>query len=217
MALSLVLLGGIYFLAHFDRPPAVTILPPTPLNVKSGRAPDRWIPVKWVWLRRACGFVFGLPRQVGFDIQFVKATEPVALIVAQNSLGPPQAQSNGLAGWILPVGTQHSLKGTESIVWWPGALTTDRTEASLHSRGVIPIDYGAHLFPRLEKDRVDLSTYFSAISPVQPCFFAAVRAQLPYGKRLFVLDVRQPELATNRFGFLVTAEEYDAKGKKVKR
>jgi hypothetical protein len=44
-----------------------------------------------------------------------------------------------------------------------------------------------------------------------------VRAQLPYGKRLFVLDVRQPELATNRFGFLVTAEEYDAKGKKVKR
>jgi hypothetical protein len=39
-----------------------------------------------------------------------------------------------------------------------------------------------------------------------------VRAQIPYGKLLLVLDVRQPESATNRFEFLIAAYEVDAKG-----
>src|SRR5271154_3138066 len=118
IALILALLGGIFLVVYFDSSPAlpaVTILPPTPLVVSSGRVPDRWIPAKWTWLKRACRFVLGPPRQVGFSIQFIEASETVAAIVAQNSLGQPQAESNGLAVWILPGQTLQQPKGPSII------------------------------------------------------------------------------------------------------
>ena len=73
----------------------------------------------------------------------------------------------------------------------------------------------ADVFARLEKETVDLSTRIMVCSSGQTNFVAAVRAQLPYGKALFLLDERQPEAATNRFEFLITADEYDAKGNKI--
>src|SRR5580658_5870044 len=118
VALVLVLLVGILLFVCLDRPsalPPVTILPSTPLAVKSGRWPDRWIPANWGWLHRACQFVFGHPRQVGINAQIIEDSETVASIVAQNSLGPPQAQSNGLAVWILPDSTLKPPRGAATI------------------------------------------------------------------------------------------------------
>ena len=192
------------------------ILPPAPLAVTSGRLPDRWIPAKWHRLQQACRLVLGPPRQVGLDIQFDEVSETVASIVARNSLGPPQAQSNGVAGWILSQRTLQSLEGAAktNLVRSRTLIlpTADQTEVRLRNRRRNPIDYSGDLFSRLEKEKVDLSTHLIATSPAQSNFVAAVRAQIPYGKLLLVLDVRQPESATNRFEFLIAAYEVDAKG-----
>jgi hypothetical protein len=217
IALILVLLAGILLVVFLDRLPAlpaVTILPSTPLVVKSGRVPDRWIPAQWTWLARACRFVLGAPRQVGYAIQFIEASETVDSIVAQNSLGQPQAESHGLAVWILPGETLQKPKGLATTMSAPRILTTDRMEARVMV-GSTTDSYSADLFARLEKKTVDLSTGLIVTSAGQTNFVAAVRAQLPYGQALFLLDVRQPASASNRLEFLITAEEYDAKGNKV--
>jgi hypothetical protein len=81
--LILVLLGGILPFFIIDKPPAlpaVMILPTAPLAVTSGRLPDRWMPAKWLWLQRACQFVFGPPKQVGFNVQFMETSETAAAI-----------------------------------------------------------------------------------------------------------------------------------------
>jgi hypothetical protein len=213
IVLILALLSGILLFVVFDRPPAlppVIILPPTPLAVKSGRLPERWIPTKWIWLFRACQFVLGPPRQVGFNIECIEASETVASIVAQNSLASPQAQSNGVAFWMLPDGTLRQPRSVATIMSRIRVSTSDQGEAS-----VVSGDYRADLFARLEKETVDLSTRLIVSSAGQTNFVAAVRAQLPYGNALLVLDVRQAESATNRFEFLITADEYDAKGNKI--
>jgi hypothetical protein len=212
-ALILVLLGGILLLVVFDKPPALPalmILPTTPLAVTSNRLPDRWIPAKWIWLQRVWLFVFGPPRQVQFNLQCISSSETVASIVSQNSLGLPQAESKGLAVWMIPDGTLRQRKGASTIMARPRVSTSDQGEAR-----VIFGDYSADLFARLEKETVDLSTRLIVYSSGQTNFVAAMRAQLPYGQTLFVLDVRQPEVATNRFEFLITADEYDAKGNKI--
>src|SRR5580700_10250467 len=98
IVLALALLGGTLLCFLIDKPPvlpAVTILPPGPLVVKSGRVPDRWIPAKWGWLHRVCQFFLGAPKQIGFNVQCIETSGTVASIVALNSLGQPQAQSNG--------------------------------------------------------------------------------------------------------------------------
>jgi hypothetical protein len=213
IVLILALLAGIILLVCLDRPPAlpaVTILPATPLVVKSGRVPDRWIPAKWTWLQKACRFVLGAPRQAGFDIHFIQDSETVAAILAENSLGPPQTESNGLAVWILPGETMQQPKGASFIISAPRILTTDRTKAMVMSGR-----YSTELFPQLKKGTVDLTTRLIVSSGAQTNFVGAVRAQLPYGHALFLLDVRQPESASNRQEFLITADEYDAKGNKV--
>jgi hypothetical protein len=209
VGLILLLLVATLLVVIFDRPPAlptVMILPPSPLAVKTGRAPDRWIPAKWVWLRRACLSLFGQPRQVGFNEHFIEFSGTVASIVAQNSLGPPQAQSNGLAIWILSAGTRKRLNGVLSL-GSPSIMTTERTQAQLWFLG-----YSAELFPRLEKETVDLSMNVFATSTAQTNSVATVCVQLPYGKALFFLDAQQSETDRHRMGFLITADEYDAKG-----
>jgi hypothetical protein len=218
IVLILVLLGGIFLFVIFDRPaalPAVVILPPTPLEVKSGRVPERWIPAKWIWLRRACRFVLGPPRQVGFNVQFIETSETMASIVAQNSLGPPQARSNGVAVWMIPDGTPRQPGGAATIMPRARAIAIDCGKARLTVGGPGADLYSADLFGALEKETVDLSTRVMVSSSGQTNFVAAVRAQLLYGKALFLLDVRPPESATNRFEFLITADEYDAKGNKI--
>jgi hypothetical protein len=211
------LLGGMLLVVCFDRPPALpalAILPPTPLAVKSGRVPDRWIPAKWTWLRRACLFVLGAPRQVGYDIQFIQDSETVASILAENSLGPPQAESNGVAIWILPGETLKQPNGASTTTIGSRILTTDQMSGKVFGFG----STGGHtveFFARLEKGTIDLSTCLTLPSAAQSNSFVAVRAQLPYGHALFLLDVRQPESASNRLEFLITADEYDAKGSKV--
>jgi hypothetical protein len=212
-AVASLLLGGILLTFCLDRPPAlpaVTILPPGPLVAKSGRVPDRWIPAKWTWLQKTCLFVFGPPRQVGFSTEFIEASESVPSIVAHNSLGPPQAESNGLAVWILPGDVLVQPGGASSIMSAPRILTVD---AGLSV--VISSAFRAELFPQMNNGTVDLSTRLIVSSAMQTNFVAAVRAQLPYGKALFLLDVRHPESASNRQEFLITADEYDAKGNKL--
>jgi len=210
IVLILLLSGGILLFVIFDRLPplpTVMILPPAPLAVKTGRMPDRWIPLKWEWLRRACFFVFGRPRLVGFELQCIEASQTVASIVAQNSLGQPQAESNGVAVWTLPDGSLQPPSGP--------AIIMPRDQFSFVEQAMMSTkvgDVSADLFARLQKKTVDLSTRLIVSSSGQTNFIAAARAQLPYGKALFVLDIRQPESATNRFEFLITAYEFDAKG-----
>jgi hypothetical protein len=216
IALALVLLGGALLLVNFDRPPAlpaVMILPPGPLVVQSGRVPDRWIPAKWGWLHRACQFVFGPPRQVGFKIQFIENFGKVVSIVAQNSLSQPQAESNGLAVWILPESMLQRPNAAATILSAPRVITADRSQASVGIYGIA--GYRADLFPRLEKETVDLSSRLTITSAGQTNIVAALRAQLPYGQGLLVLDVRQPESAARRMEFVIMADEYDAKGNKL--
>jgi hypothetical protein len=214
VVLILVLLGGTLNFVILDRTPelpAVMILPPAPLAVKSGRVPDRWIPRNWDWLRRVCLFVFGQPRQVVFEIQFMEVSETVASVVAENSLGPPQAKRNGVAVWMLSAGTLQPPSA-------PRPSSPPRARISTSDRGQARLrvgDYSADLYARLQEKTLDLSTCLIVASPTQSNFVATARAQLPYGQALFVLDVRQPELATNRFAFLVTAHEIDATGNMV--
>jgi hypothetical protein len=217
VALILALLAGILLFVLLERAPAfpaATILPSTPLVVKTGRVPDRWIPAKWTWLRRACQFVLGDPRQVGFDIQFIEASETAASIITENSLGQPQAESNGLAVWLLPGTTLQPPKSASTIRSMPRITTADGMQASVMSGSTTDM-FKADLFALLAKGTVDLSARLIVVSAGQTNFVGAVRAQLPYNKALFLLDMRQPESASNRMEFLITADEYDAAGNKV--
>jgi hypothetical protein len=211
MGVILVLLGGVVVFVIFDSAPAlpaVMILPPGPLVVKSGRAPDRWIPSKWIWLRKACLLVLGRPRQVEFNVERFESSETAASVIARNSLGPPQAQSNGVAVWLLADWAFRPPKG-RLIKHMPRArmITSDLGQGRVGFG-----DASADLFGRLQKRTVDLSTRVIVASALETNFVAAARAQLPYGQALLVLDVRQPESATNRFEFLLMADEIDAKG-----
>ncbi len=207
------LAGALIFIIIDGAPtvPAVLILPPGPLVVKSGRVPDRWIPSKWIWLRRACLFVLGHPREVEFNVERFESSETVAATIARNALGPPQAQSNGVAVWLLPDWAFRPPKG-RLIKHMPRARMTT---SDLGQGRVGFGDCSADLFGRLQKRTLDLSTRLIVASASETNFAAAARAQLPYGQALLVLDVRQPETVTNRFSFLVMADEIDAKGNKL--
>ena len=75
----------------------------------------------------------------------------------------------------------------------------------------------AECFARLEKETIDLSTRLTVYSRAQTKFVVAMRAQIPYGKALFVVDSRHPELVTNRTAIWIKADEVDAKGNIVQR
>ena len=68
------------------------------------------------------------------------------------------------------------------------------------------IQPNVELFLRPYKSGVDLSARVIFASSVETHFIAVVRAQLPHGKSLFLLDVRQPESATNRAEAIITAD-----------
>jgi len=219
LALALVFLAGIILIVSFDKTPSlppVMILPPGPLAVKSGRVPDRWIPAKWTWLRRACVSVLGQPRQILFNVQFKVTTGTVESVVAQNSLGQPLAQSNGAAVWILPDGIPHGPKDSGGTLSASRVVTLDRMEAQVMSGGNAA-GYSEDLFARLEKETMDLSTFIIVTADGQTNFAARVRAQLPDGQALFVLDLRHPESATNRIAIVIKANELDVKGNIVQR
>jgi hypothetical protein len=214
VALVLLLLCAIFLFVLFGKPPAlpeVMILPPTVLAVKSGRVPDRWIPAKWVWLRQACRYVLGAPRRVGVQDVWGGDSNTVAAILAQNSLGKPDAEGDGLALWILPGRTLQPLDGPPYHAV-SGSVVEDNQQKSgmTHARG-----YSMYSFARLDKESVDLWISFAYNSPSQTNSALAVRVQLPHDKALFFLDVRQPELASNRTECLITSDEFDAKGNKI--
>jgi hypothetical protein len=218
IVLILVLLGGMLLFVFLARPPArpaVTILPPAPLVVKNGRVLDRWIPAKWTWLRRACRSILGDPRVVGYNIQFIEASETVASIVAKNSLGQPQAECNGLAVWILPGKALQRLNGKADFGGNSWVRTTDQREARQFV-GNMGDMRSADLFVGLKKGTCDLSIRLIFCSGLRTNFDAAVRAQLPYDKALVLLDVRQPAAASNRMVCLIKADEPDAKGNRVR-
>ena len=219
IVLALVVLGGMLLFVIIDKPPAVPavmILPPGPLVLKSGRVPDRWIPAKWGWLHRVCQFFLGAPRQVGFNVQCIETSETVASIAARLSLGQPQAQSNGVSVWILPDGTLRPIKGTGRMASMARVITGNQYQATVSVVDTSAIR-SADLYARLEKEHIDLSTRLVVAAKGQTNFVAAMRAQLPYDHALFVLDVRQPDLATNRMEFVITADEMDPAGNIVRR
>jgi len=217
--LALAVSGGLFLFFILETPPvlpAVMILPPGPLVVKCGRVPDRWIPARWGWLHRACWFVLGYPSQVTCKLQFVESSGNVASIVARNSLGQPQAESNGVAIWFLPDGKLGPPQDARQIL---GAARIN-SEVQQMARGAVvkrAARYSAELFSRLEKETVDLSTRLVVTANGQTNFVASLRGQLPYGQALFVLDVRQPDLATNRMEFMITVDEIDPAGNIVQR
>jgi hypothetical protein len=209
IAVALVSLGGIILVVCIDRPaalPAVVILPSTPLVVKSGRVPDRWIPAKWTWLQKACQRVLGPPRTVWLDIQFREVQGTLKSIIAQNFLGQPLCESNGVAVWIVSARPRPRFIRDSPIS--AANLTVVKRTSFWET---------AEVFPRLKGETIDLSTLLIDASATQTNFVAAIRAQLPYDKELFVLDVRRPEMATNRAGIWIAADEIDASGNKVHR
>jgi len=216
LGLVLVLLVGSVLFVVLDKPPAlpaVMILPPGPLAVKSGRVPDRWIPAKWGWLRRACGSVLGYPRQVTCNVQFIETSANVASILAGNQ---PQVESNGVAIWFLPDGKLRPLQGAAKIL---NAARVTSEEQRMASVAVVDKteSHSADLFSRLGKETIDLSTRLIVTTNGQTNFVEGIRAQLPYGHALFVLDVRQPKAATNHMGFVITADEIDPAGNIVQK
>ena len=219
-----VLLGGMILFAVFEKAPVlptVLVLPSAPLAVKSGRVPDRWIPANWAWLQRACRFLFGPPRRVGYTVSFIVNSEAVDSIVNPNSLGQPLAQSNDLAIWIVPDNLLQRTWSTAALVATSiGQPIIDNAEwlsNFRHWSGDNGAGYSATLYSRLEKETADLWVRLAVTSWGQTNCIAAVRAQLPYGKALFILGARQPESESNRFGFLITADESDAKRNKRPR
>jgi hypothetical protein len=224
IALVFVLLGGMILSAVFDKAPvlpAVLILPSAPLAVKNGRVPDRWIPANWTWLHRVSRFLFGPPKRVGYTVSFIVNSEAVDSIVNPKSLGQPLAQSNGLAIWIVPDNLLQRPWSTADLVATSiGQPNIDNAERLSNSRcriGDGEDGYSETLYSRLGKETADLWSRLVVTSWSQTNCIAAVRSQLPYGRALFILGVRQPGSESNRFGFLITADEYDAKGNKVQR
>jgi hypothetical protein len=225
IVLALVVLGVmvLFILVDTTPPPLppVMILPPGALSVKSGRVPDRWIPAKWTWLHRACQFVLGRPRQVESQVLFLETSDTVASIIAENSLGRPQAEGHGVAAWIVPESIMQRLEGVHLLdgaarMSTPRVTTADRSLASVMTSGSAG-GYTADLFSCLEKETVDLSTWLIVTSAGQTNFVAAVRAQIPYRQALFVLDMRQPESTSNRLEIMIKADECDAAGNIVQR
>jgi hypothetical protein len=219
IALALVLLVGTLLFVIFDKPPAlpaVMFLPPGPLAVKNDLNPYRLIPVKWTWLQRTCLFFLGRTRVITFSFQFLESSESVASILAQNSLGQAQAESNGLAVWIVPEDILERPKGVATR----GRALRVISEEGMQARAMIKenvMAYSADVFSRLGKETVDLSTRLIVTSAAQTNFVAAMRAQIPQGHALFVLDVRHPESPTNRMAFVITADETDPAGNIIQR
>ena len=210
IVLTLVLLGAIFL--SFDHPPApppVTILPPTPLAVKSGRVPDRWIPRNWNWLRRVCWSVLGHERQVDLKVEFSQTAEPLAVL--EKALGQPQTESNGVAVWMVPESILRRPKDVATTVFAPEVTVNERRMARMTTSGSIT-NYQVDLFPLLEKETLDLSTRVLATSNGQTNFVAALRAHIPYGKVLLLLDIRHPEAASSRLEILIRADESDPAG-----
>jgi hypothetical protein len=137
---------------------------------------------------------------------FMQDSGTAASVIAKNSLGPPQAEGNGVAAWILP---DKPLKAPKSDADGMGGFAQQHK----HVRMRIHNGHSADLFIRpRSKGGADLSARVMVDSSMQTNFIAAVRAQLPYDKALFLLDVRQPESAGNRAEVLITTDEFVAKG-----
>ena len=77
------------------------------------------------------------------------------------------------------------------------------------------VEFASEFFPKLEKDDVDFSGRVAVTWPGLTNFVAAVHAQLPYNKTLFCLDVGPSNSSGIRTTFLITADEFDAKGNKI--
>lgn len=213
IVLTLVFVAGVLlFVAVYRlRPPAVTYLPPTPLKVKSGRVPDRWIPAKWVWLQRLCRRVFGPPRQVVTTIETMEYFDTVAAIIAKNSLGQPQAETNGVAIWIVPDSFMERDWISGRDVRWEQGRNEERKLTRLTTGLILPSFrmYGMESTLRLRKETIELSVRLIVTKEQETNFVAAVRAQLPYGKALLNLDVRQPDSQQYRSELVIAADECD--------
>jgi hypothetical protein len=96
---------------------------------------------------------------------------------------------------------------------WGSVVEGDQQKSGM----TLAAGYSMYSFARLDKDKVDLWISFASTSLSQTNSALAVRVQLPPDKALFFLDVRQPELASNRAEFVITADEYDSKGNKIQR
>jgi hypothetical protein len=214
IALTLGLLGGIILMVLFATPPAVPevmILPPSQLPKYSGRVPDRWIPLKWDWLRRTCRFLLGAPRRVGLEAARTYDSNTVASVLASNGLGKPVAEGNGMALWILPGRTLQHPDGPPTHSLSGGVTADNRLRSKLTIGG-----YSVNFFERLDKEMADLWISVAYDSASATNFALAVRVQLPLDKALLLLDVRHPEAKFNRTEILITADDYDAKGNKIR-
>jgi hypothetical protein len=215
VALALLVLGGVRLFVFLDQPPAlpaVIIWPPAPLGKNSGRVPDRWIPAEWVWLHKACEFLLGSPKKVGYHVQFINTSGTVASIISQNAIGQPKSESKELAAWILPDRIMHGVKGASTVLSAPRLIAIEGGQARIMTAVGNADGYSADLFSWLGREKVDLRTSFGVITAGKATFVAGARAQIPYGQALLLLDTRRPESATNRVEILITTDEIDAKG-----
>jgi hypothetical protein len=199
IALSFVLLGGMLLFVLFEKPPAlpkVMVLPPRPFTMPDGDIPFRWIPAEWTQVRRLCRYAFKEPQQIIFDINCPDVTNTPASIIARNSLGKPLAETNGWAVWIISPWTFNH------FLYAPGSRSFHAMQTAHYTRNrmksTLMLGWGgdirADFFPRLKKDGDDL--LICLMAPTH--FDIALRVQLHHDDTLFLMDVRQPELVTNR-------------------
>ncbi len=205
------------FLARPHAPPAVEIEAPTPLTMRSGRFPERWIPSshRLIWLRWLSLKVLGPPPEVKLEMKMIEQTNTMAGLIAEGALGPPLARSHGVAVWLL-AGTDPPRTSISS--------TTVRSSITMEDRGEAAMNYVAgqttvaeEIFPRRFGDGVEVWERFVCQSGGTTNFVARIRARLPYGHSAFVVDDRAPEAKTNRIGFLLYPDEADDNGHSLRR
>jgi len=211
IAVVVLVAGAATFLAfkQSPAPPTIVISQQGPLPPLPGRFPERYIPAKWTWLRRLSARVFGPMRQITFGIEYSEADESVASLRLENVLGPPLAETNGVAVWLFPKeGALHGIRHSGSItsVSAPRITTADRMQSAI----MISSNTIIGMSPRMKKDTVDLWTRLSLGN-----FHALVRAQVPYDAAFLIVDDRLPDAATNRAEVVIVASEINATGNKV--
>ncbi len=213
---ALGVIAFLRFAPEENLPPAI-ILPPNSCPAEVGRFPDCYIPQSWTFVHKFCTIVFGAPKRIDFNIRFLKTSNTLESIMAENHFGPPLAQSNGVALWIVP----------EDKVKWPSGWSSDALSCAgfdgvMYREGFGWVNgpneiFSAEAYPKLKETGVDVSLWIEDGHPGGQMFEAQFRAQLPYDKAIFWVKVGSSNSEGIQAAGLVTAEQYDSKGNKMPR
>ena len=227
VAFVLCLMVAITTARRAPRQPIMVL--PASYQIRQGvsLSPDRWIPPTWRWYWRVRYRLSRRPRDfrnIQFRPSVFQDVGTPAAVAAKYSLGPPQADSDGLWVWLLPESGLGQLEGSRNLVRGPRAQTANHRPTFTGIGSPAPTSFMVYALPAISGNAVDLTSRFvvgaglpDAQVPQFPVtnFTAALRAQIPWGSAVVLLDATNPLSVTNRYGFLVVLGEVDDKGNKV--